>query len=59
MGCIRAIIPHSNVISLATSTGASQELHQPPEVMSYDDRPGRIQELPKLVVFMLHSGFTF
>lgn len=59
MGCMRAIIPHSNVISLATSTGALQELHQPPEMMSYDDRPGRTQELPKPVVFMLHSSFTF
>lgn len=57
--CIRVIIPHFNLISLATSTGALQELHPPPERMSYDDRLGRIQELPKTCVFMLHSSFMF
>lgn len=51
-------IPHFSVISLATSTGALQELHQLPERTSYDDRLGRIQELPKLVVFILYSYFN-
>lgn len=42
---------------LATSIGALQEQHQLPERMSYDDRLGRIQELPKTCSF--HALFIF